>query len=48
MWVGHPHSQTDKYIEVIAASRGSEFVIFHAMPVSDLYKHLINEEEDAP
>lgn len=48
VWVGHPHSQTERYIEVIAASRGSEFVIFHAMPLSDLYRHLIEEEEDAP
>lgn len=42
VWVGHPHAQTDRYIEVIAAARGSEFVIYHAMPLSDLYRHLIN------
>jgi hypothetical protein len=44
VWVGHPHSQTERYIEVIGASRGAEFVIFHAMPLNDVYRHLIHEE----
>lgn len=42
VWVGHPHPQTERYIEVIASARGSEFVIFHAMALSDLYRHLIS------
>lgn len=42
VWVGHPHPQTDRYIEVMGARRGDEFVIFHAMPLSDLYRHLIS------
>lgn len=44
--VGHPHGQTDRYIEVIAAlhpPRG--LVIFHVMELSDLYRHLVNEGE---
>jgi len=42
VWVGHPHPQTDLYIEVVAAARGSEFVIFHAMTLSDAHRHLID------
>lgn len=44
VWVGHPHAQTDRYIEVIAAARGSQFVIFHAMALTDAYRHLADEE----
>lgn len=44
VWVGHPHGQTDRYIEVVAAARGSEFVIFHAMPLSDIYRHLTTQK----
>lgn len=45
VWVGHPHAQTDRYIEVIAAAKGTEFIIFHAMPLTDLYRHLIQHKE---
>ncbi len=45
VWVGHPHAQTDRYIEVIVAMKDDEFVIFHAMPLSDLYRHLIETKE---
>ena len=44
-WVGHPHSQTDRYIEVIGAMKGSDFVIFHAMPLTDRDRHLIESRE---
>ena len=44
VWVGRPHAQADRYLEVIAAARGSEFVIFHAMPVTDIYRRLIIEK----
>jgi hypothetical protein len=27
VWVGHPHAQTDRYIDVIAAANGSDVVI---------------------
>ena len=40
VFVGHPHPGTDRYIEVMVAQRGVDFVIFHAMPLSDLYRHL--------
>ncbi|WP_434181431.1 hypothetical protein RI685_16470 (plasmid) [Clavibacter michiganensis] len=44
VYVGHPHGQTDRYIEVIAAMRPPRTVtIFHVMPLSDLYRHLLNE-----
>ena len=44
VYVGHPHGQTDRYIEVIAAHRPPRtIVIFHAMPLSDLFRHLLHE-----
>ena len=44
VYVGPPHSQTDHYIEVIAAHRPPRtIVIFHSMPLSDLYRHLLHE-----
>lgn len=44
VFVGHPRSQTDRYIEVIAAKRGNVFRIFHVMPLSDLYRHLVRRK----
>ncbi|AMM22793.1 hypothetical protein AX769_21900 (plasmid) [Frondihabitans sp. PAMC 28766] len=42
VYVGHPHGQTDRYIEVIVAVRPpATLTIFHAMPLTDLYRHLI-------
>lgn len=44
-YVGRPHSQTDRRIEVIAWREApSPVVVFHVMEVSDLYRHLIREE----
>ncbi|WP_336653526.1 MULTISPECIES: hypothetical protein [unclassified Leucobacter] len=44
VYVGHPHGQTDRYIEVIAAHRPPRtIVIFHSMPLSDLFRPLLNE-----
>lgn len=44
VYVGHPHGQTDRYIEVIAAHRPPRtIVIFHSMPLSDLFRHLLHE-----
>jgi len=41
VYVGHPHGQTDRYIEVIVATWPPDnLVIFHAMPLTDLYRHL--------
>lgn len=46
VYVGHPHGQTDRYIEVIAAMRPPRtLTIFHVMQLSDLYRHLVNEGE---
>lgn len=44
VFVGHPHPQTDRYIEVIATMRRSDIVVFHVMDLSDLYRHLVEEE----
>ena len=44
VYIGHPHAQTDDYIEVVAAHRPPRtIVIFHAMPLSDLFRHLLDE-----
>ncbi len=46
VYIGHPHKQTERYIEVITAHRPPRtIVIFHAMPLSDLFRHLLNEGE---
>lgn len=43
---GHPHGQTHRYLEVIAAQRAPrDVVIFHVMELSDLYRHLLYEGE---
>lgn len=44
LYIGHPHGQTDRYIEVIAAHRHPRtIIIYHSMPLSDLYRHLLYE-----
>ncbi|WP_030013197.1 hypothetical protein [Curtobacterium sp. S6] len=46
VYVGHPHGQTDRYLEVIAAHRPPrQVVIFHSMPLTDLYRHLLQERK---
>lgn len=45
VYVGRPHPQTDRRIEVIAWTEPpATVVIFHVMEVTDLYRHLIREE----
>ena len=45
VYVGRPHPQTDRRIEVIAQIRdGRDITIFHVMEVSDLYRHLVKED----
>ncbi|GAA1359946.1 hypothetical protein GCM10009596_16050 [Arthrobacter rhombi] len=47
VYVGHPHGQTDRYIEVIAAhSEPRTVVVFHAMELTDLYRHLLHEGKE--
>lgn len=46
VFVGHPHAQTERYIEVIAAVRPPRgLLVFHVMELSDLYRYLLNEGE---
>ncbi|MDR0847442.1 MAG: hypothetical protein LBN10_00125 [Propionibacteriaceae bacterium] len=46
VFVGHPHAQTDDWIEVmVAKTTGNNFTVFHAMPLTDLYRHLITGKE---
>lgn len=44
VYVGHPHPQTDEYIEVIAAHRPPRtIIIFHSMPLTDIYRDLLKK-----
>lgn len=44
VYVGHPHGQTSRYLEVIAANRPPrELIIFHAMELTDTYRWLLDE-----
>jgi hypothetical protein len=48
VFVGHPHGQTERYIEVIVAlTPPRDLVIFHVMQLSDLYRHLIDENGES-
>ena len=42
MFVGLPHPQAMRYLEVgVAVDGRGRRIIFHAMEVTDLYRHLI-------
>lgn len=44
VYIGHPHDQTDRYLEVIAAHRlPRTIVIFHSMELTDTFRHLLTE-----
>lgn len=46
VYVGHPHGQTERYLEVIAAHRPPRtIVIFHVMPLTDMFRYLLHEGE---
>lgn len=46
VYIGHPHGQTDWYIEVIAAHREPrDVLIFHVMNLSSLYRPLLDESD---
>ncbi|NLC98191.1 MAG: hypothetical protein GX678_03835 [Actinomycetales bacterium] len=44
VYVGLPHAQALRYIEVILAKRKNDIIIFHAMELTDLYRHLLEPE----
>jgi hypothetical protein len=45
VYVGHPHEQTDRYLEVIVAlTPPRDLAIFHVMHLSDVYRHLLGNE----
>lgn len=41
LYIGHPHSQTERYVEVVALlnRRRGSILIFHAMPLRDMNRH---------
>ena len=43
VYVGHPHGQTEHYLEVIAEVNPPRGVrIFHVMDLTDKYRHLLS------
>jgi len=47
VYIGHPHPQTERYLEVIAAHRPPRtIVIFHVMPLTDIFRDLLHEGEN--
>lgn len=46
LFIGHPHGQTERYLEVIAEIKASRrIVIFHAMELSDKFRHYLYQED---
>jgi len=46
VYVGHPHGQTERYLEVVVAHRSTRtIVIFHVMPLTDMFRYLLHEGE---
>lgn len=46
VYVGHPHAQTDRYIEVVtAAIPPRRLRIFHVSELTDIYRHLVPKED---
>lgn len=46
VYVGHPHGQTERYLEVIAAHQPPRtIVVFHVMPLTDQFRYLLHEGE---
>ncbi len=46
VYVGHPHAQTDRYLEVIAAHRPPRTIpIFHVMSLTNQFRYLLHEGE---
>lgn len=46
-YIGRPHEQADRYLEVIAAHRPPRtIVVFHVMPLTDKFRYLLYESDD--
>lgn len=46
VYVGHPHGQTERYLEVIAAHQPPRtIVVFHVMDLTDQFRYLLHEGE---
>lgn len=44
VFVGRPHAQSRRYIEVIVAvTHTGDIVVFHAMELADAWRHLVYE-----
>lgn len=47
IYVGHPHGQTERFIEVIVLEwNPREIEVFHVMELSSLYEHLAFERPE--
>lgn len=46
LFIGPPHPQTDRLIEVLVENKGSgEFLIYHVMELSSYYRQQMEEEQ---
>jgi hypothetical protein len=45
VFVGHPHAQTERYLEVIVAHQAGRAVFFHVMPLTDTFRYLLEGDE---
>lgn len=44
LFIGHPHPQTDRWLEVLAELRPPRgIIIFHAMELTDKFRHFLEE-----
>lgn len=46
VYIGHPHGQAERYLEVIAAHQPPRtVVVFHVMDLTDQFRYLLHEGE---
>lgn len=46
LFIGHPHPQTNRYLEVMLAMQAPRgVVVFHAMELTDKYRYLLNRKD---
>lgn len=47
LYIGHPHGQTERYLEVIVALwEPRNMQVFHAMELTDKWRYLLTQEEN--
>lgn len=48
VFVGHPHEQTHRFIEVIVEIRQPRtLIVFHAMELTDMFRWMLDDPQEA-